>query len=55
MKYALKEKDSYFYVVALKPFRIGEIKHAFIFSSYSECERVLFLYGIEDDFEIVEL
>ena len=47
----IKDKNSPYWIEKLKPFKLGDWPSAMIFG-WTEAERVLYLYGIEEDFEI---
>ena len=51
----IKDKNGWWFVKTLKPWHeTSDIKQAMVFS-YSEAERVLYLYGVDNDCEIYEL
>lgn len=51
----IKEKGDWWFVKTLKPFsETNNTKEAMVFG-YSQAEKVLYLYGLEDDYEIYEL
>jgi len=54
-KVLLKNKNEWSLVKSLKPFRETSVtKEAMVFN-YAEAEKTLYLYGLENDFEIYEL
>lgn len=55
MKIVIKQKDSWCFVVSVRPFKTtGNVTEAKAFT-HSEARRMLYLYGLDYNYEIYEL